>query len=220
MDTKPLVDGSSYQIDTTKESRVAKYPVDFGKATSLNVFSRYQFFTPAPLYLYAGLSDRTWAQMMQEAHRDIVLMFHRFKYSIFRGLNAPNGNDDWNKVLWAATKEDFETIETYLLSLTTVDQKNKRIIKVGAQDVLITDPLAVDNLKVVDPKQHPVTVVSFGVNGNTQCIAFEPESKPPVLPRLKRFPPQQKIVNYAEKLFGGFDNAQVAAERLDSHNED
>lgn len=220
MDDKPLVDGGTHQLDVTNESRVEKYPMDFGKAESLTVFSRYQFFTPAPLYLYAGLSDRTWAQMMQEANRDITLMFHRFKYSIFRGLDAPNGDKDWNRVLWAATKEDFEVIETYLLSLTSVDQTNKRVIKVGAQDVLITDPLAVDQMKVVDPKQHPVSIVSFGVNANDRCVAFEPESQPPVLPRLTFFAPQPKIVNYAKTLFGGFENSQIAADQLERPDED
>jgi len=220
MANKLQADGKTYQLDVAREGRVEKFPMDFGKADRLSVFGDYQFFTPAPLYLYGGLTDHVWVQFMQETNRVLHLMFHRFEYSIFRGLEAPNGDSDWNKVLWAVTRDEFETLESYLLSLVFMDQPNRRVHKIGAQDLLITDPLFVDKRKLSDPNAPPLSVVALGVNGNTRCIGFDPNTQAPVLPRLQSFPPQEKIVKFADTLFSGLDNTQQATADMETHNED
>ena len=216
MTNELLADGKTYQLDVTREGRVDKYPMDFGRADRLDIFGNYQFFTPAPLYLYGGLTDHTWTQLMQEANRDITLMFYKFDSHVFRGLDAANGDKDWNHALWAVTKDDWALIEPYLLSLVFMDKPKKQVHKIGAQDLQILDPLYIDTKKIVSPSTPRIDIVAFGVNGNKRCVAFDLETAPPLLRFLD---PQEKIVRFADKLFGGLDNTQAAAENMETPRE-
>jgi len=213
-------DNPMFQVDSTDEQRVPKYPMDFGQADSLDSFSNYQFFTPAILYLLGGFQDQSWAQMMLDLDQDLTLMFHRFDRPVFSGITAPDGDKEWNYVLWATTQEEWQSIESYLLSMVFMDKPNRRMHKVGAQDVTVYDPLHLQKHRMLQPPFPTTDVVVLGINGNHACIGMDPNQRTELgLPKLGRFPPQPKIIKFADTLFQGLDNAVDAVNDLETDDE-
>ena len=206
----PPADNRTFQIDVVNEARVEKYRMDFGNADRLSAFGGYRFFTPAILYRFGGITDNVWVQLMAELGRDVTLMFRKFDQPLFRGLETPNGDHDWNHALWAVKVEDWDIVENYLISVTFMDQESRRLHKIGAQDVRIVDPLNFDRRRVIHADSPFMDVVVFGINGNLGRIAFQLQDRLDVeRPKVHRFPPDPKVVRFADALFGKLDPTQA-----------
>lgn len=183
--------------------RAVKYRIDFGEAEQLGVFSQYRFFTPALLYLFGCMTDEPLLQFMEEQPH--CKYFHyRFKQPIFNGLDASNGDHEWNYVLWAMDADLYPLFENFMLATVTVDRQLKRVYKVGAQDLLLPDPLYMDKQKLILEDAPLLPVVVLGVDGSHAVVTVR--QRPYkfgqlVLPKLRVFAAQPQTKAFAAAFF-------------------
>jgi len=177
-----------------------KYEMTFGRAERLGVFEQYRFFTPALLYLHGRLTDAHLLDFLRDVAGSCRLMFHKFDRPIFRGLQTPDGDKDWNHGLWAVEADAYPHLESFLLSLTLVDQRAKRVYRAGAQDVLVADPLHVDRRPALSAACPLLPIVAFGVNASHRRVSLYWDDKAPAasLPILRYNPPDPDMVAFAK----------------------
>lgn len=213
-----MVDGltnEGEQYATTRISDVVpKYEMKFSAASGLHEFSeRYKFFSPAPLYIYGRFDDGPIMQFMVEEEPDLHIMFHRFACPIFSGLTTPDGDVNWNFVLWGMDAETWPAFENYLLSFVITDTEHQCVFNIGAQDITIADPLTVDKQVILQPMFPSIDIVVFGVDSNKYAVAMEPCDDLMTPPKVKFHPPQPGTAAFANALFSGVAPA-AARERL------
>lgn len=200
-----------------------KYELDFGAADRLGIFDYYQFFTPSPIYLYGRFFDGPILDYMDSVNPGLQLGHHRFKRQIFDGMEALNGDPDWNFVLWGILKNEWETFLNFLLSVTITDQESKTVYRTGCHDLSIVDPLFADvNLLTSQPPRLDIKVL--GVDGSRYAVAVEGSDDLRRRPRLKFHPPQKPTLAFAVSLFKGHGNPMdvwegVRREEKDKSNE-
>ena len=190
------------QVRGVGHERVPKAKLEFGQAKSVGRFTdRYQFFTPALLYLYGGLDDRPFVEFMEETGTDLVLASYRFERPIFSGLAAPDGDPSWNHVLFAVEKEHWKKLENYLLSAMLVDRSRNWLCQVGATDLVIADPLVVDRGELYQLDWPLLNIVALGVDSNKAAISVCPPRNPwRDRPFVNTFPPFEKTKELARSI--------------------
>ncbi len=171
--------------------KAPKYEMDFDGAESLDRFGSYQFFTPAPAYLFGRLTDRVLIDFLDTYHGegDPRLLYKLFDRNLFTGLQL-GYDESWNRVLWAMEKEAWKAFEPYLLSAVFVDSSEKQVYRFGAQDLLVPDPLA----PLVTPQSSRIPVVLLGVNSTKFRVAAAPRTATgQSIVEVLRFPPDPRL---------------------------
>jgi len=222
----PKNDNTTFQIDNkANDNRVEKSLINFGKLKDLREISKeWQFFTPALLYLFGRFSDEPIARYIDETGVELQLAHYKFNRAVFEGMKSPLGNSEWDHVLWAVPKPQWATFEQYLISIVLVNYKMKTTFGVGSQDLVIIDPLFLDQHTVLPADVPRLPVVVLGVNGSHNCIAMDTATENTMdRPKVKRYPPQDYAVAYANALFSGSNPTAAAAENTqtgtNSHDE-
>lgn len=178
--------------------RLAKRSLRLGAAESLLALqAEYSFFTPAALYLHGMFSDAPLIEHVAALGRDLPLYYHRFARPLFRGLEARDGDADWNAALWAVRWEDWPGLLDHLCGLTVVDPARGRVVRYGQQLFDVADPLVVDRTGLVLPGST-VLVSAFGLYGNAGIAAFVAGSDG--VPALRFFPPGEDMHRFARAL--------------------
>jgi len=201
----PQQEGFSGQARRIIGEPIEKYEMKFGAAEGLYRFTdQVRFFTPALLYLHGRFTDEPLVQFCDEQDIDLQLMHRRFEQPIFQGLHTPDGDPDWNYVLWGVVDEHYERLENYMLSITLTDANSGWVSRVGAADLEIVDPLWLDRNRLITPTAPRIPAVAWGVDSTAGALSLEaPPGEVYELPRLKRHPPQPETLAFAEALRTG-----------------
>lgn len=193
---------------------VPKYRMTFGSADRLGVFEQYRFFSPALPYLHGRFNDDYLLDFMRGYPAEVRLMWHKFSKPLFRGMQAPDGDREWNFGLWAVEADVYPALESFLLSVSLIDSDRKVTYRLGAQDVLIADPLRVDKRGGVIAANIPLlSVVVFGVDASYRRISVYWDDKQPTasLPEVRFNAPSERAVAFAKATFTGDNLAADAA---------
>lgn len=221
MDNTPQNEGILGHTQRPGNVEVEKFEMAFGKAEGLYRFlEEVQFFSPALLYLYGRFTDEPLAQFMNEQDASLQIMHHRFKSAIFQGFEHVSGDVAWNYVLWGVLKEKYQALENYLLSVSFTASAEGWLSRIGAQDVTILDPLAVDKMAIVSLDAPRVPIVVWGVDSSQAALSVEMSPGAVFeMPKLKRHPPQPETVAEAKALFAGRNSLQAREESLQEQKE-
>lgn len=202
---RPKVEGTQFLGPPVDAFGIIEKPeLRVGNAESLVVMTEeYAFFTPAILYLHAGFTDAPLIDAVWEMREDIPLFHRKFQQPIFRGLQASNGDEDWNYVLWAVQLPYWKYMHDFIASLTLAHADTQSLIRVGAQEFQIPDPLAIERAGYLLPTTPLLTIRSFGINGNKFRAGLVPGLRPfdPLI--LRFFPPEEDIRVFAEAYYKG-----------------
>ncbi len=202
---RPYKYGKSRANITDAHGVIQKYPLVLGEARALrSLTSDYVFFTPAILYLSGLFSDAVLIDFMQGVGTEVRFYHHKFQAPIFRGLLTPDGDEDWNYVLWAIRKPFWKAFQDFLCSVTITKPDRRLLVGIGYQELKVLDPLTVDKHRIVTAESSVLGVGAFGLNGNKYIFAFQPSADPRVtLPLVQRYQPGQGMNAFAEALFAG-----------------
>ena len=130
------------------------------------------------------------------------------------------GNKDWNHVLWGVVKDKYKALENYLLSVSFTAAAEGWLSRIGAQDVMILDPLAVDQAAIVSLTAPRISIVVWGVDSSQGAVAVEMSPGAVFeMPRLKRHPPQPETVAEAKALNAGQNQLQAREQSLQEQKE-
>lgn len=174
-------------------------PVD--KAKSLAELAEdFAFFTPAVLYLHAGMTDEPLGDFRQQHGFSAEIYHFRFAHQLFRGLHI-HDDPDWNFVLWGVRREVWPALRDFYLSIMLLDPVARTASQVAYTEVEVPDSLAL--LHGVAGAGQLVRVTAFGVDGSEGQLAVVPSSAPTLRPpKLVRLPPSEKMVALAAAYAG------------------
>jgi hypothetical protein len=201
----PYAEGFSAAPTLDARGMLPKYELRTGVADSLHsMLDDYAFFCPAPLYLRGFFRDSVLVDLMHERRTNIPLFWKKFNRPVFKGLTTPDGDVDWNYVLWAVRAEHMQMVRDFLVSVSLFCREDGTYVGYAEQEFTIPDPLYLDTRLVVSADKVPLLpVVCFGVNSSTARHAFECRGSVFLSPpTLRRFPPDPKIVRMAAALRG------------------
>lgn len=184
---------------------VRKYRMPVSKAESLLALNdEYAFFTPAALYLHGSFVEGMWVDYMYEMQADVPLYFQKFARPIFRGLATRDRDPSWNHVLWAVTRDYWDSVVNFLCSLSLVDRETQTVVRYGLQELNVLDPLAIDKAGLIREDLPLLPIGVFGVYGNKTKVAYEPGVNPLLdLPKLQFHKPDEDMQVFANAYFSG-----------------
>ena len=213
-----MSDGPTNEGEESVTSRAGvvapKYEMRFGASEGLFAFKdQYKFFSPALLYVFGRFDDGPIMQFLIEGDPDLRIMFYRFARPIFKGLTTPDGDANWNFVLWGMDAKIWPAFENFLLSFVVTDTEHQCVFNIGAQDITIADPLTMDKQVILQPMFPSIDIVMFGVDSNKYAVAMEPRDDFMIPPCVKFHPPQPGTAAFAQALFSGVAPA-AAREQL------
>lgn len=186
------------------EACLFKHELKLGRGTLTSLLTDFSFFTPALLYMYGALqTDGPLIDFMAEYRQEVELFYHKFNHRLFSGMVLPDGDNDWERVLWAVRNQHACFLYDFLSSLCFVDVVQKRVIRIGVRRIAIDDPLAIDSQLVLSERIPRVEVTAFGVDGSDRCVAVMPAKALLSLPTVRIFPPRQELIDYAKRVFRG-----------------
>jgi len=179
-----------------------KNPVDFGTLDRLSrVSERYAIFTPAILYLWCGFTDSALWGFSEQSGTEMKILFRRFDKPVFRGLQLPGGDPDWNHALWFVPLADWDKFRPFLEALTFTDAVKGYVGKPGVQSVEITDPILADKGGIINPYSSIMPVDVLGWDGSNCMLGMDDDNKFPQIPIVKKYPPEEYMIEYARKFF-------------------
>lgn len=182
-------------LGTTNDlsEKFKKYPLPTGAAKSLyEMTGDFVFFTPALANLHGAFVDGHFVDLQKSMQEPLKIYKHKFYLPIFKNLNTPSGNFDWNHVLFAVSKEQWPKLEDHICSITMLSVERKVVAKYGIQAFKIVDPLAADLHTIVNSS---VNIYAIGIISNTSTLAFKPDEITPFPVRLPPEPEMQTFFN-------------------------
>lgn len=184
------------------EPVVPKRLLPVGRAKSLaELAGEFAFFTPAVLYLHAGMTDEPLGDFRHQCGQPVDVYHFRFPHQLFAGLTAPNGDREWNFALWAVPAPAWPAFRDFYLSIVMLDPVARTAAQVAYTDVEVADSLALAN--GVWDRPPAVPVAAFGIDGSEAQLAVRPSAD--VLrrpPRLVRLPPTERMRRLAAAYAG------------------
>lgn len=220
MDRPPLIpDGRDHAERIRACTRLPKRPLAFnGQLKYAAPFcERFAFFTPAILYLWGRFDEALLFHFLELQGCRVDLFHTRFTRPLFQGLEAPNGDADWNRVLWAVERPFWKPLEDHLLAAVCTDRREKMVFRYASQDLTVADPLFLDRCLLAPPRVPVMPITAFGVKCNRYTVALEPGDSSFGLPRLAWHPPDRQCQAYAKTIFEKHDESR-AAELLRTEN--
>lgn len=203
---EPAKEGTRFEGPALNDNGfIDKYPLHVGQAESLAALTEeWAFFTPASMYLHGSFMDGPLVDFCWERSINARFYHRKFQRSIFRGLEASDGDADWNNVLWAIAKEHAEPFYQFLLSVTMSFTDEKWYVQFAQQDFKIVDPLALEKATVLRTDLPKLSVSAFCVNSNKVRTVFDVAADPlRYPPRLCRIRPDPEVVVAANALYEG-----------------
>lgn len=186
------------------QGRLRKRKLPLGNAESLTAMSQdYSFFTPGPAFLYGLLSDGTLIDYVNEMGEDVPFFVYKFNKPVFEGLHTPNGDADWNHVLFAVPQEFWESFSGFMCSVVMSIRAQGTVIRWGLQELLVLDPLCVDKTVVLDANMKRLTIGAFCPYGNQYKSYFEPGEPEDTPPRFRLHPPDDAMEVFSKAHFAG-----------------
>jgi len=202
MDGVPT-DWSLRTVEIPRE-RVEKPEMRFSPAADrlFQFQDRFVFFTIAIPYLWGGFRERVLIDFIASQQQPVGFYHKKFDRPLFRGLNAPNGDTDWNHVLWATEIENWEAFEAHICSTVLSSREQQTVVKYPAQELVMLDPLFAERHPVLPSQLPVVTIQAFAAKTNTHTVAFE-NDRPAVLqpPAVYTYDPDEELLRYAHALF-------------------
>jgi hypothetical protein len=181
--------------------KVQVRPVEFsGTPPSLSVFPEWVWYTPAPAFLWGGLGH----DILSELQNEFGFEYYQstFKVPIFSGFES-DGDAFWNHTLWASKQAEWKTFKDAMIGVTNVNIESELIIRYGLQDLVIYDPIAVQNNSLITPDTPTAAVFAFGVISNKSTIAFDVGRGVVDRPHVYTLPPTPEFVEVANNLLAG-----------------
>lgn len=199
---KPLPQSVVAAGPSLGEPVVPKRLLPVGQAKALAELAEdFAFFTPAVLYLHAGVTDEPLGDFRQQFGQPADVYHFRFPHRLFAGLDAPCGDREWNHALWAVRRHVWPALLDFYLSIVMLDPVARTAAQVACTEVEVADSLALTNGAWGRPLAVPVT--AFGIDGSEAQLAVRPSGD--VLrrpPRLVRLPPTEKMRRLAAAYAG------------------
>ena len=183
-----------------------------GNPETLSNFPQWVWYTVAAPVLWGGLDNKVLSSIQQEI--DVTYHCKMFEKPIFTGFELA-GNAAWNHTLWAVPQPDWLKLKAELLSVTLVDVDLSLMVKFGLQELVIYDPLAIDNMSVISPDPPTHLIHAFGVMSNQKTIAFRADQKIVEHPRVYTFRPERNIISLSGKALKNQQNVADVASRME-----
>jgi len=200
--TKPYEVSREYEI---RPYVVPKKRIQLSGVSRLADADRYVWYTPAPLYLWGGLTDVQLSDLQQ--HYGIEYYWIRFSDPLFEGLTFRD-DPGWNHMLWAAKASDWDKLLDGLLSIVHLDAERRRIIVYATQKLMIPDPVVVSKRRSID-SAPPAEVYGFAVRASDKSYAFDNASNLQVTLKrraaIRTFPADEELTDIAKTIFAGPD---------------
>lgn len=175
-----------------------KHPLPVGASKSLyEMTDDFVFFTPALANLHGAFVDGHFVDLQQELQEPLRIYKHKFYSPIFKNLETPSGNSDWNHVLFAASKEQWPRLEDHICGVTMLSVERRLVAKYGIQTLRVFDPLAADLHTIIS---NSVTIRAIGIISNTSTLAFKPDE---VTPFPIRLPPEPEMQAFLDAFIAG-----------------
>ena len=201
-------DGGHSLLDP--HGRVPKHELKLGNAKSLkDLLPDYALFTPAILYLHGGFTDAPLADLVH-AVPGLKFYYKKFTYPMFQGLDAVNGNRDWNFALWLIERPLWKAVEDWMISITLAYSEDGEVAGIGLQPLNVIDALAVHHDAGLWTSPLDVPVMAFGLNGSKVKLGFDVSFDPP---KLRAFPPGKTMRAFAHALYEGENPVNVRTQR-------
>ncbi len=195
---KPFNEGLQYLMTLVAAQRqLPKKELRLGRAESLAALtSEYAFFTPAVLYLNGIVNDDPLLDFQMEYGRVVPFYYCKLAQPFFRGLEATDGDRDWNHALWALDLCHWPAFKKFYSAIVIFNEQKHWIYEVGVQELEVADRLST--------KGGVVKVTAFGINGNHVKVGFEVYADPwQQPPWARRFAPNRDVAVYADALKAG-----------------
>jgi len=207
MDSKPRPNVSTYKEISSYVVNV-KDIVFKGNHNTLSNFPQWVWYTLAAPALWGGLDDEVLSAIQQETS----LTYHRktFDKPIFSGFNSY-----WNHTLWAIEQADWLKLKNEFLSVVKVDTSAEIMIKYGLQELVVFDPVYIDNTVIASINAPTHTIYAFGLMSNVKTVAFNLSQNLVECPRPYTFKPEKEVVNLASKVLLDKKNIDEVASSMD-----
>lgn len=101
---------------------------------------RFVLFTTAAAHLLGGLDEAFLDDCSRNSNREIVVYHRLFPFPLFEGLEAPNGDRDWNHALMIARKEDWPFVEEIVTTIRVGDPDSGSVTRYELPTVSVPDP--------------------------------------------------------------------------------
>ena len=183
-----------------------------GNPESLSNFPQWVWYTIAAPVLWGGLDNKVLSSIQQEI--DVTYHCKVFEKAIFTGFESQR-NVSWNHTLWAVPQIDWPKLKAEFLSVTLVDVDRSLMVKFGLQELVIYDPLAVDNVSIISPNSPTHLIYAFGVMSNKKTIAFRADQKIVEQPRVYTFRPERNILSLSSKALKNQQDVADVASRME-----
>lgn len=169
-----------------------------GSSALADMVKDYVFFTPAVLYLYGGLSDLAWIDLVKQRNSAFRIFHHKFQAPLFNGLELRIGgqlvDSDWNHVLWAVETPVWFEIQRWLTNIVLVDYGTKFVVRYQYHELAVPDALALERTGRVSF----FNIGCFGVTTTQRTIYLESVNLG--RPRLKVTGPESYMERYTKAL--------------------
>jgi len=177
---KPLtlpIQAEPSRLDTPADwhGRVPKRPLPCRSAKALaELQSEYAFFTPAIGYLYGQFHDGFWLDFFASVQQpSIVLYWYRAVQPIFAGLEI-GADAEWNHLLWAVPLVLAEPLQRFINAITCVQRETQQVWRFGVQSLVILDPLAIQQRRVLQPPYPMLSITAWGIASPQGYWCFAP----------------------------------------------
>lgn len=199
---KPVPQSVTSAGPSLGEPVVPKRLLPVGGASALaELAEEFSFFTPAVPYLYGGMTDEPLGDFRQQYAQPVDVYHFRFPHRLFRGLDAPCGDKDWNFALWAVRRHVWPALLDFYLSIMMLDPAARTAAQIACTEVEVVDSLAMTAGRWGGRMAVPVT--ALGIDGSAGQLAVTPSAdllrRPP---RLVRLPPSEKMAAVAAAYAG------------------
>ena len=197
--------------------RVKKTRLNLSKYSSLAPLAQeYTFFTPALLYLHGAFLESMWLDYMYELGEPVNFYHYKFEKPLFEGLHTPDGDRDWNHVLWLMEKPFYPSLEDFVCSLSIAHRERRQFRRYGVQRLTLFDPCTVDRRGMYLAAAPTVEVNVFGVTDvrGQACLQAGLDLQLP--PRLVFLPADPSLVAFA----GGYFQDQNPFRTRETFRED
>lgn len=189
-------------VDAQGRLRKRKLPLD--RAESLWAMREdYAFFTPAPAFLYGLLGDSHLIDFINEMEEDVPFFVHKFNKPVFSGLHTPQGDADWNHVVFAVPLPFWDAYSGFMASVVMSIREEQTVLRWGLQELTVLDPLCVDKTVICDADMKRIEIGAFCPYGNRYKGYFEPGEHPDAPPQFKLHKPDDAMQVFSTAHFTG-----------------
>lgn len=212
MDTPEFpTDGTNFGYSIS-EDQVGKTEMRFpSRARTVWQFTdRYAFFSIAIPYLRGRFTERILVDLIETTGQPVHFLHAKFDKPIFIGLDLPNGDKDWNHVLWAVEHAFWGPLVDQMCAATVKDRSRKFLATYPMQELTIIDPLFADKA-VIYPAELPVLKIGcFGLKTNYETAYMATGDHPLTHPpRLATGEPYHQMRIMADAMFMDDDPTRI-----------